>query len=244
MKSQKEFEKLCFKQFSLLEFDSIVDFKQLDPPHPDVSLIYENEDIGIELTTIYKDNIPENQDSQAKRNESLQSSICNYVKERLEQKLNHPYEIHIGFNNVALSKREVRIIGNAVVEYVMPYVKQIETDTISTFESNDADVFPGPIYRISGIFSPSFSHLSVIGTNTSFSPQLLKERIRQAIKIKEGKIKNFEDLYDKFWLLLCIQTEGPSSDFDLSAFSMQSIESEFHRIYLLQLIGKGLQRLK
>jgi hypothetical protein len=242
--SNKEFEKLCFEQFCILEFGSILDFKQLDPPHPDISLIIDNKDIGIELTTIYKDNLPGHQDSQAKKNESLHSNICNFVRNKLELALDHPYEIHIGFNDIDLSKRDVNTVGTAIVEYLMPYLKQVETDTLSTFESDDAEVFPSPIYRISGIFSPSFTQISVSGTNTSFTPELPKDRILKAMKVKEGKIQHFKDLYDKFWLLLCIQTEGPSSDFDLNTFKIPSIESDFHRVFLLQLLAKRLRRLK
>jgi len=244
MSSKKEFEQQCFELFSDLKFGSILAYEQLNPPDPDISLEINNKRIGIELTTIYKDNIPGIKDSQLKKNESLQDAVCRDIQKDLHTAFHRPIEIHIGFTGIDLNGSDVPQIAKSVTDLILPNLRRINVDKISIIELTNEEDFPNSIYRISIIYIPSFTSYSVTGMISDFSGMLSQKRVKAAIEQKEDKSKKYDDLYDEKWLLLCIQADKLSSDFDLSKIEVEPIKSDFNKVFILQLRAKHLIELK
>ena len=244
MNGKKEYEGSCFELFCELYFGHTIRYKQLDPPHPDVSAIIDGKNTGIELTTIYSDNIIGRSESQLKKNESLQSKICSYIHDALIARLDYPIEVHIGFDNTKINGKDVIPIGDWILELLKPLFTDTFPNQIIQLEITDPDQLQNPVYRISATHFPDFEDTFVSGTIASFNNTLSPERIRVAIEDKDNKIGKYKDLYDHKWLILCIETDKLSSDFNLSEFPIVSVGTGFHHVFLLQSRSKKLSIIK
>ena len=234
MKDKKEYERSCFELFCELKFGRILAYEQLDPPHPDISTIIDGQNIGIELTTVYIDNIVGENESQAKKNESLQGKVCDYIRDQLTARLNFPIEVRIGFDNTLINGKDVIHIGNGILEILLPLFPDSLPNEEIILHITDPDQLQNPVYWISASYFPDFTYTVVSGTIAAFNKPLSPERIWAVIENKDNKIGKYKDLYDYQWLILCVEMGGQSSDFDLNGFSIESFPTSFHHIFLLQ----------
>jgi len=244
LNGKKEYEGSCFELFCELYFGHTISYKQLDPPHPDVSAIIDGKNTGIELTTIYSDNIIGRSESQLKKNESLQSRICSYIQDALNARLAYPVEVQIGFDNTKINGKDVIPIGNWILELLQPLFSGTLPNEKILLEVTDPDLLQNPVYRISAAHFPDFEATFVTGTITSFNKTLSPERIRAAIEDKDNKIDKYKDLYDHKWLILCIETDRLSSDLNLSESPNVSVGTGFHHVFFLQYRSKKLFVIK
>jgi hypothetical protein len=244
LNGKKEYEGSCFELFCELYFGHTISYKQFDPPHPDVSATIDGKNTGIELTTIYSDNIIGRSESQLKKNESLQSKICSYIQDALIARLDYPVEVQIVFDNTKINGKDVIPIGNWILEQLQPLFSDSLPNEEILLDVTDPERLQSPVYRISAAHSPDFEATFVTGTIASFNKTLSLERIRAAIEDKDNKIDKYKDLYDHKWLILCIETDRLSSDFNLSESPNLSVGTGFHHVFLLQYRSKRLFIIK
>lgn len=244
MNGKKEYEGSCFDLFCELYFGHKISYKQLDPPHPDVSAIIDGKNTGIELTTIYSDNIIGRVESQLKKTESLQRKICSYIQDTLIERLGYPLEVNIGFDSTKINGKDVISIGKWILELLQPLVSDTLPNQEIQLEITDPDQLRNPVYRISASHSPDYKDTFVTGTIASFNKTLSPERIEAAIEDKDNKIGKYKNLYDHKWLVLCIEADKLSSEFNLSEFPIVSVDTGFNHVFLLQLRSKKLSTIK
>jgi hypothetical protein len=230
--TKKEKESFVFSSFSKLHFGHEVKFDQPNPPEPDVVFILNDKKIGCELTTIYVDNEPGEKDSNSKKNESIQESICNTLEKWMSTNIRAFFEIHLCFNNRLIPDGRIKELTKKILHVIETYISDLNLEEFSHLMIDHYGIVPSELDYISICTFPALDRMIVSRAGGTFVPRLNRNRIISNINHKEKLINRYAHLTDLNWLLLSINESLLSSEFDLIEETYQDIVTRFDKVFL------------
>ncbi len=244
MTTKKEKEYADFVAFSKTYFGYQIDFEQLNPPEPDIIFPNDGKRIGCELTTIFSDNLPGLKDSDQKKSESIQDSICKSITDWLNENIPVSVEIHIGFKNNNLDESHKISLKKNILNVIETYISELNLSEFSYFNIDEFEALPHEVDYISFAYIPKLEKSIVGRAGAGFIPKLDNERIRLNILSKEKKLPNYTHLVDEKWLILIIQDYPLSTEFDILEQGINNFESLFDKVFLFLRRDRKILALK
>jgi hypothetical protein len=244
MTTKKEREYADFVAFSKTYFGYQIDFEQLNPPEPDIIFHDSGKRIGCELTTIFRDNFIESKESNQKKSESHQDSICKSITEWLNNNIPANIKIHIDFNNDNLKKSHETSLKKDILNVIERYISELNLSEFSTFNVDKNEVLPHEVNHISFTYDPKLQKSVVLPGRGGGIPKLDDERIRLNILKKEGKLPNYAHLVNEKWLILIIQNYFQSSEFTILERGYNNVVSLFDKVFLFLRGDRKILHLK
>jgi hypothetical protein len=230
--TKKEEESVVFTSFSKLHFGHIVKYSQPNPPEPDVVFVLNDKKIGCELTTIYVDNEPGKKDSNSKKNEAIQESICTTIEKWMSANIPAFFEIHLCFNDKLIPDRKINELTKKTLQVIEANISDLNLEEFSHLMIDHYDIVPEELDYISICTFPNLNRMIVSRAGSSFIPRLNRDRIISNIIHKEKLIIKYAHLTDLNWLLLSINESLFSSEFDLVETTYHDIETRFDKVFL------------
>lgn len=232
MTTKQKKEHNDFSTFYKLYFGHQIEFEQPAPPKPDIVFIKNDEKIGCEITTIFRDNEPGLKYSNLRKNESIQDSICKALGDWLIKNIPVNFEIRICFKNRNIDNSQIADLKKKILKVLEASLPELNLSERSYLIIDQYDFLPDELDYLSITFLPNLKRTVVSRAGADFIPRLSREKVFLNIKHKEKTLGNYSYLFNETWLLLVIQDNLFSSEFDIVENEYQNIESQFDKIFL------------
>lgn len=238
-------EQSDFTVFYSAYFGQIIDFEQPSPPKPDIIFHLDGKIIGCELTTIFKDNLPGEKGSNSKKAESIHDKICDSLKSWVVQNIPVKLFIRITFDHKNIEGNQIDTVTNKLISILKIIIPEMNLSEKCYIKVDQYDKMPLGVHSLSIRFSPANSKTDVTPAAGDSIPKLSNDRILSNIRHKEDKLLKNNNLYNENWLLLVIQDNLFSSEFDINEKdTFPRFESKFDRVFLLLKSHKKIIPLK
>lgn len=244
MISKQKREYNNFSSFYKLSFDNQIDFEQPDPPMPDIVFIKDNKKIGCEITTIFRDNEPGLKYSDLRKNESIQDSICKDICVWIERNIPAFFEIRICFKSRLIDNSQIVDLRHGIVKVIEASISDLNLSEKSYLIVDNFNILPAELDYLSITSFPGLNRNYVTRAGADFIPKLSRERIFSNILHKEKALEKYSNFFDETWLLLVIQDNLFSSEFDVLENEYQNIASQFNKIFLFSKSDRKIIEIK
>jgi len=239
---KKDVERFKVEQFKLL-FNQFPIGCICDSEEPDFIVDTGNYKIGIELTDLYWQNLPNQLPRQSQ--ESLQLRIVDYAQKIYSNSDLPSIQVSVSFNKqYALKKKDVQRLSEAIVKIASRNIPSPGNYSYEEYDWDNRHYFPEELLSVSIWNIKNLDELSFRTASCDFVPSLSSNDVLSVLELKETKINSYRIKCDEVWLLISSNMFQLSTIFKYEEKVIcKSYQSSFKRVFLLFHCEKKLYEL-
>lgn len=241
--SKKDVERWQLEQFSSL-FPGFPRGSISDSEEPDFIVDTGDRKIGIELTDLYWQPLPNQAPRQSQ--ESLWYRIVKAAERIYSESALAPLQVSVHFNRqYSLRKSDVARLAKAIAAVVVRNAPPPGKNSSEDYDWENRDYFPEEVITINVWNIERVRESFFNSPSAAFIPTLRSDDILRAMSLKESKVDRYRTRCDEVWLLVNCDGGQLSTLFEHDeAVIQKTYSSRFDRVFLMRHLAGKVYELK
>ena len=239
--TKKQVERWQFDRFRQIH-GALTEGNVVEDEEPDF-LVSDGRLVGVELTELYWEEASGALPHQAI--EALRARIAEAAWRKYDVKGLSPVHVSVHFNpSYVLGKRDVPRLSDAIADWAASHIPAAGTSFSEEYEWENRAYFPKEVDQLSIFNFAGFEESFFSSPGAAFIPELCRNDIERALRLKEPKVETYRTKCEEVWLLINCDGGRLSNVFKLSDGVLDEVfDSSFDRAFLFQHVAEKVHEL-
>lgn len=240
--TKKQVERRQFDRFRQIH-GALTEGNVVEDEEPDF-LVSEGRLVGVELTELYWEEVSGALPHQA--TEALRDRIAEMAWRKYDGKELLPVYVSAHFNpSCVLSKRDVPRLSDAIANWAANHIPAEGSPFYEDYDWENRAYFPEEVDHLSIWRFPGFKKSFFSSPGAAFIPELCRNDIERALRLKDPKVETYRKKCDEAWLLINCDGGRLSNAFKLSDGVLDEVfDSSFDRVFLFEHVAAKVHELR
>lgn len=239
--SKKQIERRQFDRFrhisGLLAIGEIVEDEEPD------FLVSDSRVVGVELTDLFWEEVPGTVPHQAI--EALRTRIAKEAWRRYEARHLPAVHVSVYFNpSYVARKQDVKRLSESITSWAAAHIPQMDSEFSEEYDWENREYFPEEVDHLGIWRFHSFNKSFFSSPGAAFIPELTRNDIKRALRLKEPKVQTYRQKCVEAWLVINCDGGRLSNVFELEdAVLEEDFVSSFDRVFIFHHMAGRIHEL-